>query len=114
MPVVQEISTYAAKKEICELHSSALGSTRKFSASQKIRDVLFDSFNPVTMDFLVLAACREKEAAPHNITCATIRFIDPVKPRELCFPLVIRLPENEHFAPCPQSLASIFPKFVFQ
>ena len=51
MPLIQEISKHAAKKEICELHSSALGSGKKFAASQSIRDVLFVSFNPVTMDF---------------------------------------------------------------
>ena len=108
MPVDQEISTYVAMI-FFELHSSALGSSRIFTAGQKNRDVLLDPFNSVTMDFPMIAARGEREAAPHNITCVTSQFIDPVKPRSLCVPLVSRVPEHEHFAPCPKSWASLFP-----
>ena len=50
------------------IHSSALGSSSKVAAGHKNRDVLCDPFNSATRDFVMLAARRDTEAAPHNIT----------------------------------------------
>ena len=49
-----------------------------------------------------LAQARKFAASQKNpqMFCSTLN---------LCFPRVIWLPENEHIAPYPQSLASIFP-----